>query len=217
MAIRVDKNFTEFVVLRGSVLSFQQDHSKSVTNLRCLGKWHLQGVLTDGDFRRWIAGCSEINLNRPVTAAMNSNCRAAAKAPAGDPALFSIHESLRCRYLQSWSHRRNSPSCDRRTQIGSRRIGDNALLPDRRDRHNHNGNFNTAIQPIDAAHMAGADCAKFQMRDMSRAPKCRQQQRHVLRPSTQYTWINAFNSRTRNSSAVLTMPSIKLVPLHTLG
>ena len=25
----------------------------------------LQGVLTDGDFRRWIAGCGEIDLNRP--------------------------------------------------------------------------------------------------------------------------------------------------------
>ena len=39
----------------------------------------LQGVLTDGDFRRWIAGCGVIDLNRPVTAAMNSNCRSAAE------------------------------------------------------------------------------------------------------------------------------------------
>ena len=34
--------------------------------------------------------------------------------------------------------------------------------------NNHNGDLDTALQLIDAAHAAGADCAKFQMRDMSR-------------------------------------------------
>jgi N-acetylneuraminate synthase len=32
--------------------------------------------------------------------------------------------------------------------------------------NNHNGNIDIALQLIDAAHAAGADCAKFQMRDM---------------------------------------------------
>ena len=34
--------------------------------------------------------------------------------------------------------------------------------------NNHNGDVNIALQLIDAAHAAGADCAKFQMRDMGR-------------------------------------------------
>ena len=33
--------------------------------------------------------------------------------------------------------------------------------------NNHNGNFNTAIELVDAAIEAGADCVKFQMRNMS--------------------------------------------------
>ena len=36
-----------------------------------------RAVLTDGDFRRWIATCGEIDLNRPLTAAMNPNLRSA--------------------------------------------------------------------------------------------------------------------------------------------
>ena len=54
-------------------------------------------------------------------------------------------------------------------QIGSHRIGDDApcfLIAE--IGNNHNGDLNTALQLIDAAHAAGADCAKFQMRDMSR-------------------------------------------------
>lgn len=33
--------------------------------------------------------------------------------------------------------------------------------------NNHNGNFDLAIEMVDAAHNAGADCVKFQMRNMS--------------------------------------------------
>ena len=34
--------------------------------------------------------------------------------------------------------------------------------------NNHNGDIGIALQLIDAAHAAGADCAKFQMQDMSK-------------------------------------------------
>ena len=34
--------------------------------------------------------------------------------------------------------------------------------------NNHNGDINIALKLIDEAHAAGADCAKFQMRDMSK-------------------------------------------------
>ena len=54
-------------------------------------------------------------------------------------------------------------------QIGSGRIGDDApsfLIAE--IGNNHNGDLNTALQLIDAAHAPGEDCAKFQMRDMSR-------------------------------------------------
>lgn len=33
--------------------------------------------------------------------------------------------------------------------------------------NNHNGSFDLALEMVDAAHHAGADCVKFQMRNMS--------------------------------------------------
>ena len=75
MAIQVDKNFTQFVVFAEDTILFAL--SKITANKSRLifvvsESGVLQGVLTDGDFRRWIASSGEIDPNRPVTAAMNS-------------------------------------------------------------------------------------------------------------------------------------------------
>ena len=54
-------------------------------------------------------------------------------------------------------------------QLGERRIG--AGEPSfviAEIGNNHNGDVELALRLIDAAHAAGADCAKFQMRDMSK-------------------------------------------------
>ena len=54
-------------------------------------------------------------------------------------------------------------------QLGSHRIGDGEpSFVIAEIGNNHNGDVALALQLIDAAHAAGADCAKFQMRDMSK-------------------------------------------------
>ena len=83
--ILIERNFTQFVVFaEDSILSALSKITANQSRLIFVVSESgiLQGVLTDGDFRRWIASCGEIDLNRPVTAAMNPQCRSAAEGTA---------------------------------------------------------------------------------------------------------------------------------------
>ena len=80
--ISVDRNFSRFVVFAEETIltalgKITANQSRLIFVVSESGI--LQGVLTDGDFRRWIAGCGGIDLNQPVTAAMNADCRSAAE------------------------------------------------------------------------------------------------------------------------------------------
>ena len=172
--ILIERNFTQFVVFaEDSILSAISKITANQSRLIFVVSESgiLQGVLTDGDFRRWIAGCGEIDLNRPVTAAMNPNCRSAAEGTSASDLSALLNSRIIALPLLD-SHGRIVAVARRATdglQIGSHRIGDDApcfLIAE--IGNNHNGDLNTALQLIDAAHAAGADCAKFQMRDMSR-------------------------------------------------
>ena len=109
--------------------------------------------------------------NRPVTAAMNPNCRSAAEGtPPGELSSLLTSRIIALPLLDS--HGRivavALPSTDG-LQLGSRRIGDGEpSFVIAEIGNNHNGDISIALQLIDAAHTAGADCAKFQMRDMSK-------------------------------------------------
>ena len=93
-SVQIERNFTQFVV-------FAEDPILTALNKITANKCRLifvvseagilQGVLSDGDFRRWIAASDLIDLNRPVTDAMNPDCVAAAEASAAADlaALFS--------------------------------------------------------------------------------------------------------------------------------
>ena len=131
----------------------------------------LQGVLTDGDFRRWIATCGDIDLNQPVTAAMNPDCRSAAEGTsAAELATVLTSRIIALPLLDS--HGRIVAVALRATdglQIGNRKIGQGEpSFVIAEIGNNHNGDLGIALQLIDAAHAAGVDCAKFQMQDMSR-------------------------------------------------
>jgi sialic acid synthase SpsE/sugar phosphate isomerase/epimerase len=130
----------------------------------------LQGVMSDGDFRRWVASSDEIDLNSPVSAAMNPNCRSAtygtpalelaASMPAHITALplLDHHGRIVAVALQGTSD----------IQLGQRIVGeDHPCFVIAEIGNNHNGSLELARQLIDVAADAGADCVKFQMRDLS--------------------------------------------------
>ena len=73
--IQIERNFTQFVVFaEDTILSALSKITANQSRLIFVVSESgiLQGVLTDGDFRRWIASCGDIDLSRPVTAAMNA-------------------------------------------------------------------------------------------------------------------------------------------------
>lgn len=172
--LHIEKNFTQFVV-------FAED-----TVLAAIGKITanqcrlifvvseagiLQGVMSDGDFRRWIASCGDIDLNRPVTVAMNPHCRSAAEGTSPIELATALSKQIGALPLLD-SHGRivavALPGFEE-LQLGERLIGEGKpsfLIAE--IGNNHNGSLELALQLIDAAATAGADCAKFQMRDMGR-------------------------------------------------
>ena len=169
----VDSDLTRFVVLDEEavrlVLAKIDANSEGV--VACVdGAGVLQGLLTDGDVRRWMIESSSPDLDLPVGAIIN---RSIVSAPIdADPlavdALFDdnvrvvpLTDSLgRCVAL-AWPHQNNFV-------VGGRRIGtrDPCFLIAEIG-INHNGSLDLAYKMIDAAVESGADCVKFQMRDLS--------------------------------------------------
>ena len=172
--IHIERNFTQFVVFaEDSILSALSKITANKARLIFVISEGgiLQGVLTDGDFRRWIAGCGDIDLNRPVTAAMNPDCRSAKEGTS--PAELVSLLTTRIIALPLLDHLGRIvavalPSSNG-LKIGQRRISDDSpCFVIAEIGNNHNGDIEIAKKLIDAAQAAGADCAKFQMRDMSR-------------------------------------------------
>ena len=173
-SLSIERNFTKFVVFaEESILSALTKITANQSRLIFVVSESgiLQGILTDGDFRRWIAGCGDIDLSLPVTAAMNPNCRSALEGtPPGE--LIGLLTSRIIALPLLDNHGRivavALPATDI-IQLGPRRIGDGEpTFVIAEIGNNHNGDVDNAFRLIDAAHSAGADCAKFQMRDMSK-------------------------------------------------
>ena len=130
----------------------------------------LEGVLTDGDVRRWLVSGGEFDFetsavkvaNRQFTAVQSGADDAAIRSQFSDRVTFvpvvDAHNHL---IAVAWR--------DSRTiSINGRQIGpDEPAYVIAEIGNNHNGSLDLAKELIDLAADAGADCAKFQMRDMA--------------------------------------------------
>lgn len=129
----------------------------------------LEGVLTDGDFRRWLVEQPTIDLDQPVSRASNKNFVHALRDddPTNIAALFS--ERLEFVPLLDSQHHLVAIARKRAAAI---RLGGFTIDEDSpaflvaEVGNNHNGSLDRAKQLIDRAVAAGADCVKFQMRHM---------------------------------------------------
>ena len=170
--LQIEKNFTQFVVFaEDSILTALNKITANQSRLIFVVSESgiLQGVLSDGDFRRWIAGSHPIDLNQPVTAAMNPCCIA---APEGSSAAeLADLVSTKIQVIPLLDDHNRVVAIARAAQpqllISERRIGvGEPCFIIAEIGNNHNGSLDLAMSLIDAAAAAGADCAKFQMRDM---------------------------------------------------
>jgi sialic acid synthase SpsE/sugar phosphate isomerase/epimerase/CBS domain-containing protein len=173
-AVQIERNFTQFVV-------FAEDSILTALNKITANKSRLifvvseagilQGVLSDGDFRRWIGSSDGIDLGLPVTAAMNQRCVSAPEGSAGSELAELFSQKIQVIPLLDDHGRVVAVARGVRHQLelAGRVIGAGApAFVIAEIGNNHNGNLELALRLIDAAAEAGADCAKFQMRDMGR-------------------------------------------------
>ncbi len=130
----------------------------------------LEGVLTDGDFRRWIVEQPDVDLNQPVRQIVQR-------------AFISVREGTRideieARFAGGIEYIPIVDAEDHLVAVAAAHGGELSV-----ESHpigeghptfviaeigiNHNGDLGMAKALVDAAAEAGADCAKFQMRSMT--------------------------------------------------
>lgn len=173
VTVRIIKNFSKFVVHSGDKLFNALDKinvNKSRVVFAVSESGVIEGVLTDGDVRRWLTRMNSVDLKTPVLAVMN---RQFMSAPIDT-------NSNHIRALLDRRPRQLLPLLDGnqrlvavamfsppRLEIEGRVIDDTEpTFVIAEIGNNHQGDLETAFKLIEKAADAGADCVKFQMRDM---------------------------------------------------
>lgn len=171
--MRIEKKIKDHLVFSGdSILDalkrINDNQSRIVFVVQDNGV--LIGAVSDGDVRRWMTQATEFNLNLPVDHVMNRNFIAR-------PVTESQHQ-----IADYFDHKRDIiPLIDEqgrfvalaRKSATGLQIGD-FLIADQNPAfiiaevgNNHNGDIGLAKELVNLAVEAGADCVKFQMRDLS--------------------------------------------------
>lgn len=130
----------------------------------------LVGVLTDGDFRRWAMHTSMPDLNQPVSSIINRDFVSAMMGDSIERMATKFNDSVVFLPLTdpqgrlvALARRRSS-----QFQLEGRKIGPgHPCFVIAEIGNNHNGNIELAFRLVDEAVETGADCAKFQLRDLN--------------------------------------------------
>jgi sialic acid synthase SpsE/sugar phosphate isomerase/epimerase len=130
----------------------------------------LAGVLTDGDFRRSVVEQPDLDLRGPVRSIANpAPLTASATSP---PADVAGRLDDRIRFIPMVDDRGHLVAVA--SEGGSGLELDGRLIGDDQPTFviaeigiNHNGSLDLALELVDQAAAAGADCAKFQLRDLT--------------------------------------------------
>lgn len=132
----------------------------------------LEGVLTDGDMRRWLMGQSVVDLTQPMRSMINQACTSAFEGESHTDIRRRFSDRIKFIPLLD-SRRRLIGVVRRRSLLEGVRIGDRLINDDSpvfiiaEVGINHNGSVEMARRLIDAAKDAGVDAVKFQMRHLS--------------------------------------------------
>lgn len=168
----IDTNITGLVIFSEDSL-YNALHRISANKLRCVfcvsASGQLEGVLTDGDIRRWITANPAFDINERVIDVANRNFFSLPSDASHDEVRRGFSDRItviplvdRQRHLVSVA-RRGAPEL----RVGDFVIGDqHPTFIIAEIGNNHNGSIELAKQLVDLAKEAGADCAKFQMRSM---------------------------------------------------
>jgi sialic acid synthase SpsE len=129
----------------------------------------LEGVLTDGDFRRWLVEQNTIDLNQPVSKISNKNFKFAYIDEENQKIQSYFSPQIDCIPLLDKQNHLIAIAWQKNQEI---KIGEFIINEESPTfiiaeiGNNHNGSLDLAKALIDQAVKVGANCAKFQMRDM---------------------------------------------------
>lgn len=129
----------------------------------------LEGILTDGDVRRWLTSTTDLDLNIPISTLMNRQFTAESIDAAPEHIGSLLNRKVQAVPLLDGNQRLVAVALagKSRIEIEGRILDETtpAFLVAEIG-NNHQGDLSLALRLIDEAAAAGADCAKFQMRDM---------------------------------------------------
>lgn len=169
----LDRNLAKFIVfsedsIHNALRKISENKARIVFCVSSSGV--LEGVLTDGDFRRWITDYPAFDTDTPVILVANKSFTSLAHDSTHEE--ISRHFSERISFIPLVDRHNHLVAVAHRGQpeirIGSFVIGPNFpsfLIAE--IGNNHNGSLEIAKQLIDESIAAGASCAKFQMRNMA--------------------------------------------------
>ncbi len=168
----IDKNLTKFIIFsEESILQALEKISRNKMRIIFAVSENgiLEGIMTDGDMRRWLTKQTVIDLHQPVSNAMNRKfiyCYEGEEIAAGN-SLFS--DGIEYIPLLDRQHRLIAILTQMQLEfkIEGFTISDKSLCFIISEiGNNHNGDFHLAKKLVDMAADSGADCVKFQMRDL---------------------------------------------------
>ena len=168
----IDRNLSKYIVFaEDSVLNALKKISDNKNRIifSVTESGVLEGIMTDGDFRRWLVNQEDIDLNQPVYKVANQHFKAvsAEAEPEEILACFSTDIEFiplvdQAGHLVAVARKRPDG-----VQIGPFKIDDHSsTFVIAEIGNNHNGSLALAKKLVDLAITAGADCAKFQLRNM---------------------------------------------------
>ena len=170
----IDRNLEQYYVLaEASLLDALSKLKETKGRILVIVNSHdkVLGVLTNGDIIRWLIKHNKADLNIEVSTVANSTYQKVYEGYQHQELTELLKRVAFVPLLDEFDHivgliRREKPT--EGVRVGGRIIGDaQPCFVIAEIGNNHNGDIELAKHLVDESKKAGADCAKFQMRDLS--------------------------------------------------
>lgn len=169
----IERKFSKFVVFnQDNILNALQKISENKSGIifTVSESGILQGVVTDGDIRRWLTDNKSLDLTQAISNVANARCEYASISDNANKINSMLNERILAVPLVDHQKRLVAVALPKEVSCDIAHISINEKSPVfviAEVGNNHNGSLINAKKLIDKAVESGADCAKFQMRDMS--------------------------------------------------
>ncbi|MDC1425042.1 N-acetylneuraminate synthase family protein [Oceanospirillaceae bacterium] len=168
----IEKNISPYIIFSEESISnaLSKINSNKVGLVFCVSEHGIvEGVFTDGDFRRWVINTKNIDLGKSIALLFNRKFISAHQE--------DNHQEVESKFSEKTSIIPIIDNYNRLTAIAFKKlkeivIGGISISEEHASfiiaeiGMNHNGNIELAKKLVDEAIQSGANCAKFQMRNM---------------------------------------------------